>query len=83
MYIFVYVPVIGRIACTIALNRVGPLSAELSSRRELVRARGGPLQRRVATLPCGTVAFLLSRQLRRGKTGAFLRRIAHIRLHLP
>ncbi len=49
MYIFVYVPVIGRIACTIALNRVGPLSAELSSRRELVRARGGHLQRRVAT----------------------------------
>ena len=49
MYIFVYVPVIGRIARTIALNLVGPLSAELPSRRELVRAREGHLQRRVAT----------------------------------
>ncbi len=71
MCIFVNVPVIGRIARTIALNGAGPLSTELSSRRELVRACGGHLQRRVATLPRGTVALLLSRQFRRGKTRSF------------
>ncbi len=57
MYIFAYVPVTGRIARAIARNRVGPLLTESPSGEELVRAREGHLKRRVATLPCGTIAI--------------------------
>jgi hypothetical protein len=41
----------------IARDRAGPHSAESHSRGELVSAPDGHLQRRSATLPCGTIAI--------------------------
>ena len=43
MYIFVYVPVAGRIAPAIARNRVGPLSVQSTSIGGRVGARSGHL----------------------------------------
>ncbi len=55
--IFLYVSAVGHTARAIARNRAGPLSAESHSRGELVSAPDGHLQRRSATLPCGTIAI--------------------------
>ena len=51
-----YVPATGRIAPATALNRLGPLPAHSPSGGAQVRARGGRLQRRSASFPCGTSA---------------------------
>ena len=51
-----YVPATGRIVPAAALNRLGPLLAQLASGGGSVRARGGRLQRRSASFPCGTSA---------------------------
>ena len=40
MYLFVYVPVAGRIAPASARNRIGPLSMRSTSKGGPVRARG-------------------------------------------
>ena len=55
-YIFVYVPVTGRITPATARNRLGLLPAHSPSGGGQVRARGGWLQRRSASFPCGTSA---------------------------
>ena len=57
MYIFVYVPAVGRIASATARNRAGPLPMQSPSGGGRARACGGRLQRRGASLPCDTSAI--------------------------
>ena len=69
MFDYVYVPAAGRIASATAQNRSGPLPMQAPSGGGRARACSGRLQRRGTSL-------LQSRQVRRGKIGPFLRRIA-------
>ena len=55
--ISVYEPTAGRIVPATAQNRLGPLPTHFPSGRGRVRARGGRLQRRSASFPCGTSAI--------------------------
>jgi hypothetical protein len=57
MYIFLHVPVTGRIFPAMARKRVGPLPRHSASAGDQVTARGCQLQRRGTTFPGGTSAF--------------------------
>jgi hypothetical protein len=58
MYLFVYVPVAGRIAPAAARNRIGPLSMRSTSKGGPVRARGGcHWERCGSTFLCSTSAI--------------------------
>ena len=50
MYLFVYIPVAGRIAPASARNRIGPLSMRSTSKGGPVRARGCHWERCGSTL---------------------------------
>ena len=56
-YISVYEPAAGRIVPATAQNRLGPLPTHFPSGGGRVRARGGRLQHRSASFPCGTSAI--------------------------
>ena len=59
MYLFVYVPVPGRIAPASARNRIGPLLTRSTSKGGPVRARGCHWERCGSTVLCSTSAILV------------------------
>ena len=57
MFLFVYVPIAGRIEPASARNRFGPLSMRSTSKRGPGRARGCHWERRGSTFLCITSAI--------------------------